>query len=183
MTAALLVIAFGTAYLIERPTRWTSTASVVLVPEQGEDQSAIIQAFGQSGTAGTVVEYLSGPGVSARAGNPDGDLVVRLVPDTRVIDLTFTGPFESTARDDLTAIVWAGLAGQDELGDPWTVRELAPPSAAERAGPSGLLVAGATLLVALLAALTVWVIPVRRPPTANGAVPEELGERDRRLAA
>ncbi len=195
LLSAFAVLAFGAVYLVERPARWTSTASMVLVPVQGDEQSSIIQSFGQSGTAGTVVEYLSGPavrqragaprppGVSPEAGGPAGDLQVRLVPDTRVINLTLTAGQKGRVRRDLDAIARAGVLGQDELGDPWRIRVLAPAGAPVQAGPAALLVVVATLLVALLAGLAVFVIPTRRRTPAEPSTLGAVGESERRHAA
>ncbi len=181
LLTSLAILAFGVVYLLERPDRWLSTASVVLVPAEGEDQSSIIQSFGQSGTAGTVVEYLSGSKVWDRAGSPEGELAVRLVPDTRVIDLTLTGSGRTTVRRDLTDVVRAGVAYQAELGDPWRIRVLGAADVATRSGPTSALVAASTVLIALLAAIGVWVVLGRRP--GAGARLTAMGDEDARTEA
>lgn len=187
LMTALLVIAFGVAYLLQRPDRWTSTAAIVLVPSGArvEDRATIIESFARSGITGTAVEYLSGPEVWRRAGRPVGDLEVRAVPDTRVIDLTLTGPERRRVTGDLDEVLRTGVDRQSELGDPWRMQILAPASDPEHAGPAAPLVLGATVLLALMAALAVWSLPVRPAPSAaeDEAVLGAVADHERRQAA
>jgi hypothetical protein len=190
LVAALAVAGVGIAYIELRSRDYESTAELSVNPQSGsaDTQANLLGNLQESGTIGTRVELISSQGTLDAAGNPPVQIAVRSVPDTRVIDVKATGA-EDKVGPGLTDIVNAAKKGDSKLGDPWRMRVIASPTAAALAGPSDALLAAATGLLAILAAVAVLaglraldLSPGERRPTsppepmrpAGGNAPAEL---------
>lgn len=135
---------------------------MVLVPasEDPGDIAAALDGFDRSGTMGTVVEMISSPDTLRRAGEPDVDLTVRAVPDTRVIQLHVRGDREAV-RPALEEVMRSSGSRLGELRDLWQLRVLASAGSASPAPPGTPLLLVATLALAVLGAIATWVLLTR----------------------
>jgi hypothetical protein len=185
--AVLSVLVAGVGYIALRDRSWESKAQLAVTPTTADPNTAanLLGNLQESGTIGTRVEQISSKDTLDAAGRPPIQVTVRAVPDTRVIDVTATGQ-ELAVQGGLTRLLEAAQAGDAKLDDPWKLTTIASPSAPALAGPGNALVAGATILLALLAGLAT-LVGLRRlepeivlPTTEKPAGPEGLHAVQRR---
>ena len=158
LLAAVVILLAGTLYTVNRSPKYQSTSALVLAPTAADssDRTGLINGYDRSGAIGTFVELIASPDTLVAAGQPPVTIDVRAIPDTRVIEVTATGE-RDVVRPALTALLAAARGSQSTLNDLWTLRVLETPSAAEEAGPSVAMLLAATVLLALLAALFLYV--------------------------
>lgn len=174
LAVGLAVLAAGAAYTFSRQASYESDGSLLLAPKPGvtpDIVSNLLQSFDTSGTSGTYTELITSNDTLAQAHVPGGiDVTVRAVPDSRVLQVTATGP-TGDVQSALRAVIRTSIARESETGDVWQLQSLESPSAPSRAGPSKGVLLLATIVLALLAPLVVMVA-VRRlrlgAPTAGG---------------
>ena len=157
---ALLVLVAGLAYTFTRSTDYKSEATLLLAPKRDTPRdvlSSVLDSYGRSGTGGTYVEMISSADTLREAKAFGTTVAVRAVPDTRTIGVTVTGP-EDVVQPTLNRLIRASQTRQAELRDVWELQVLESPSAPTVAGISNAALLGATVLMAILAALFVLVV-------------------------
>jgi hypothetical protein len=154
LVAALSVIVVGAAYLGLRSRSWESTAELAVTPtaHSVDAKANLLGNLQESGTLGTRVELISSKDTLAAAGNPEVQISVRSIPDTRVIDVTATGAL-GAVRPGLSAVLSAAIAEDTKLDDPWQMKTIASPTPPAKAGPGNAELGVAVAVLALLAAL------------------------------
>ena len=160
LMAAALVLAGGVGYTLTRDVTYYSTAQMVIVAGPDTPSSAIGN-FDRSGIAGTLAEVMNSADTYREAGVPPVALKVEPLPESAILQVTSIGE-----RDDvqpgLQALMQASARRASVLGDLWDLRVMADPSVPERIGTSPNLLIAATILLALLAALSVLAAPKLR---------------------
>ncbi len=156
---ALVIFVAGCGYALVRTQKYKSCSAVVLVPvsKNPSEIGNLVSSFNNSGTIGTYVEFIASADTLARAGSPNVDLGVRGVPDARVIDVCTQGK-KNDVRPGLVRVLDVVRANQAEINDAWTVRLLQGAQPPEKTGPTTVLILGASLLLALLGGLFVFVM-------------------------
>jgi hypothetical protein len=179
---AAVVLAIGLGYSLTRANDYKSTASLLLTPKgtsgsSADELSSLLDSFQRSGTSGTYVELISSRDTLRRAGVSGVAVTVTPVTDARTIKVETTGP-QAVVQPALRDVIRAAQAREAELGDVWQLRVLGSPTPPEPTGITTAALALATVVLALLSALFVWVvlrryrfIPVQGPaPGADGAL-------------
>lgn len=178
---ALVIFVAGCAYALLRTQDYKSCSALALVPalKDPRDIGNLTSSFNNSGTIGTYVEYIASSDTLKRAGSPDVSLGVRGVPDARVIDVCTEGG-KAKVQPSLARVVDVVRANQAELNDAWNLDVIQGAQAPEKSGPDTALILGASVLLALLGGLFVFVMLTRfvgfdtpRSPPVPG-----LGEED-----
>jgi hypothetical protein len=156
---AILVFAAGLAYTAVRHVKYVSSAQLVLVPTPASpaEIASLTSSFANSGTLGTYVEYVSSinPNVNSRAAPVT--LSVRAVPDTRAINVTATGTTR-VVRPALENAVTIAQTQSRTLNDAWTLRLLKKATTPSVSGPSTSAIVLASALIAVLAAVVVYIV-------------------------
>jgi hypothetical protein len=172
LIAALLVLLAGGVYAAKRHRPYQSQMSFVLVPKHhlgSAIRAGLIESFASSSASGTYVELLASRGSAAGSGV---SVRARAVPDTRVIDLTASGP-RNAVSPALQTVASAALTGQTSLSDLWSLNVLQEPAAPSRTGTSTTVVLLITLLLGGLAGVAVLVALAQLSPTPRRtAAPE-----------
>ncbi len=178
IVTALIVLGAGAYYAKHRTRSYQSSAAFVLVPTVGvthNDQLAgnVLPTAETSGALGTFVELLAARGPQL---TPGYTYTVRAVPDTRAITVDSVG-----AKAGVQQSLWNLINGRHQaeklLRDLWTLAVLQTPTAPVAAGPSTKSILGATLALAILAALGVLLLLGKllpKPAELRGA-PGALG--------
>ncbi len=188
---ALVIFVAGCGYALVRTQKYKSCSAVVLVPalKNPTDIGNLTSSFNNSGSIGTYVEYIASADTLKRAGSPNVDLGVRGVPDTRVIDVCTQGG-EAEVQPGLVRVLDVVRANQSEINDAWNIRLLQGAQPPEKTGPTTALILGASLLLALLGGLFVFVMLNRfvgfdASPRGSAPAPrlDESGGDDPRAAA
>ncbi len=168
---ALAILAAGTAYSLLAPKQYQSTGALVLSPQATDpgDLSNLLGSFERSGTMGSFVELIASDDLLRRAGNPPVDVGVRAVPDTRVIRVTTEGS-RNIVTPALTALLATAQRNQSTVRDAWELNELESASAPKVAGAPLQYMLAATVILALLSALFVFVLLRRGVPALMEAL-------------
>jgi hypothetical protein len=168
---ALAILAAGTAYSVLAPKQYQSSGALVLSPSATDpgDLSSLLGSFERSGTMGSFVELIASDDLLRRAGDPPVDVGVRAVPDTRVIQVTTEGS-ENVVQPALTALLTTAQRNQSTVRDAWDLNELQSASAPEAAGAPLQFMLAATIILALLSALFVFVLLRRGVPALMEAL-------------
>ena len=172
LLTAGLVLAAGITYTTVRQPAWKSEADLVLHlgKVKPERISPLLDGFLRSGSAGTFVEHVTAKSTLRAAGAPPVTVAARSVPDTRVIEISASGP-QVVVQPALSAVIRAAQLSQNQLKDPFRLGVLDPPSPPVEAGPSTGLLLAATGLLAVLAGLFVFVLTRRSGAADTGALP------------
>ena len=173
---ALVIFVAGCAYALLRTQDYKSCSALALVPalKDPRDIGNLTSSFNNSGTIGTYVEYIASSDTLKRAGSPDVSLGVRGVPDARVIDVCTEGG-KAKVQPALARVVDVVRTNQAELNDAWNLDVIQGAQTPEKSGPDTALILGASVLLALLGGLFVFVMLTRfvgfdtpRSPPAPG---------------
>jgi hypothetical protein len=176
-----VIFAAGVAYTLIRPITYQSDASMVLAPAPTDpsDLPGVLDSFQRSGTAGTYVELLASEDTKKRAGSPPVTLKVSSVPDTRVIRISSTAGDKNIVQPALRSVLVAANREQSRLEDLWQLRTLQQPTAPSQASTGSGLILIASLLLAILGALSAWTL-LRRYGTQSDRMPPRRPPRDPR---
>jgi len=174
---ALVIFVAGCAYALLRTQDYKSCSALALVPalKDPRDIGNLTSSFNNSDTIGTYVEFIASADTLKRAGSPNVDLAVRGVPDARVIDVCTQGA-QDKVQPALTSVVDTVRANQSNLNDAWNLDVIQGAQAPAKTGPETVLILGASVLLALLGGLFVFVMlsrfvgfdAPRSPPPAAG---------------
>jgi hypothetical protein len=186
--AALLVLLAGATYALTRAPSYESSASVVLVPKRDapHDFRTFVGGDTIAATAGTYLELLSSPSTLTEAGFRGVHLSASDVPDTSVlssgsltlsIDVTTRSRQRRLVQPALSAVIATARRHEGELDDLWDIRTVSSPSAPTRLGPTRGRILSASVLLSLLAALSLSTLiryfgsawPARRSPSRSVA--------------
>jgi phosphosulfolactate phosphohydrolase-like enzyme len=179
VVVALAVLAAGTAYAVMSPKQYRSTGALILSPSPTDpsDLTNLLNSFERSGTMGSFVELIASDNLLVRAGNPPVDVGVRAIPDTRVIQVTTEGS-RAIVTPALTAVLNAAQRNQATVRDLWDLNELESASQPEVAGAPLPFMIAATVILALLSGLFMFVVLRRAVPALMQAL--EADKRPRR---
>lgn len=177
-TAAIVVIV-GLVFVVARPTKYESTAAVVLSPdtEVPDRISSLLESFQRSGTLGTYVELMASGDTTAQAQAAGVDITVRAVPDTRTIQVTGVGDHDAV-QPAVSSVIDRTQSKQSTLRDLFALAILEEPSGPVESGPGTPLILAATLLLAAFAAIAVFLI-LRRVAPAPPRKPESPRPRQK----
>lgn len=177
---SLAVLAAGISYSVLSPKQYRSTGAMVLSPSTSDpsDRANLLSSYERSGTLGSFVELIASDDLLRRAGDPPVDVGVRAVPDTRVIRVTTEGS-RNVVAPALTAVLATAQRNQSTLRDLWTLNELESASAPEVAGTPVRFMLAATVILALLSAVFVFVLLRRGVPTLMEALAADARPRAR----
>jgi hypothetical protein len=191
--AAALVMLAGVAYAGLRSADYTSHAKVILEPtgRTAPERTTAVGTFLDSGTLGTYVELLSTAPileqpryasvhvkaqaiVGASAGGSNGN--------TRIIRVIATSTDANLLEPVLRSLLASGNRRQSELRDIWQFRVLSQPTSPEAAPPTSKSILEGTLVLALLAAVIVWMLFRRDDSAAGARFRPRIADRWRRSA-
>jgi hypothetical protein len=160
LAVATVILFSGLAYAVVRPINYRSEATLVLAPtpERPSDLAGVLDSFQRSGTAVTYVELLASDDILKAAGNPPVSVRVRSVPDSRVIRVSTEGSDKNIVQPALRSILTAATQEQQKLVDVWELKVLQTPSGPSQASTTTSLILLATLLLALLGAISAWTL-------------------------
>lgn len=177
-TAAVVVIV-GMVFAVARPTKYESTAAVVLSPdtEVPDRISSLLESFQRSGTLGTYVELMASGDTTAEAQAAGVDITVRAVPDTRTIQVTGVGDHDAV-QSAVSSVIERTQSKQATLRDLFELVVLEEPSGPAESGPGTPLILAATLLLAGFAAIAVFLI-LRRVAPGQSRKPEPTRPRQK----
>lgn len=166
--AAAAVLLVGGIYTAVRPITYESRAQLVLHlgKVRPESTSSLLDSFLRAGGPGTFVEHVQSAQTLRGAGSPPVTIQARQIPDTRVIEATASGG-KAFVQPGLSAVIRSAQLTQNVLKDPFRLGVLSPPGGPVKAGPSTALLLIATVLLAALAALFVYVVTRRPAPAAT----------------
>jgi uncharacterized protein involved in exopolysaccharide biosynthesis len=159
LAVAAIVLVAAVLYIAQRDETWQSSAKVVLVPHisDSSERGMALGSWDGSASIGTYEELIGSSDVLEQANDVSTSVDVRPVPDSRVLDVTATGPRE-TVQSDLDAILSAAKDRGFRFNDLWTLQVLDAPSAPTTAGASTLALILAALAVAVVAGLAAFVL-------------------------
>jgi hypothetical protein len=165
LATGVLVLAVGIAFTAARGRDYESVATVVLSPTAKEagEITTLLESFERSGTQGTYVELMASDDTTAKAQAMGVSITVRAVPNTRAIRIIATGGKEEVVPA-LGSVIAATEARQASLDDLFALQILESPSSPSLSGPGTATLLLATLLLAILAAIGVFVILRRLGP-------------------
>jgi hypothetical protein len=166
LTAALVLV-LGVAFTQVRTPAWQSRGLIAVTPASQDPRTlaSVVGSFNASGAIGTYVELAASADTKRLAGVPGGvSVAARAIPDSRVIDVRTEGP-RDTVRSSLASILSTTVRRQGELNDAWRLNVLQTAQPATVSGPSTTALLVATVLLALLAAVFVWIVLRRFLPT------------------
>jgi hypothetical protein len=162
--AALAVLLAGGTYALEHAPSYESGASIALVPKRGapRDLETIFGADTIAAAATTYVELVVSPTTLSRPRFRGVQVSAEDVPDTSVlgsgaltrsIEVTTRSRRRQAVQPALFAVIADARRREGKLDDLWDISTISSPSAPRRFGPTRARIAGASVLLSLLAAL------------------------------
>jgi hypothetical protein len=117
--AALVVLAFGAWYVLERPVRWEATSSFVVFPQTRDPgtEASYYETLARGQIVSTMAQI-----VSAQQDDADAEVVVQVVPETSLITLTATASTRVEAEAVASRQLGRALVAVRELELPFEVR-------------------------------------------------------------
>jgi capsular polysaccharide biosynthesis protein len=161
---ALAVLLAGATYALVHAPSYESRASIALVPKRRapRDLDTFFGADTIAAAAGTYLELVASPTTLSEPRFRGVHETAEDVPDTsvygsgtltRAIEVTTRSRRRQAVQPALFAVIADARRRERELDDLWDIRTLSSPSAPQRFGPTRARIAGASVLLSLLAAL------------------------------
>jgi capsular polysaccharide biosynthesis protein len=200
-----LLLAGGLFFVSSRPTRWSATASVVVVPSPDVDPGSLAsyyETLSRGQVVATFAELLRLRRFESTAtrrlglSRPDRkevEVTILIVPDSAVITIGATGPTPALAERVADGVLSATRDYASGLSQPYTLAVLSPAKgSAEKTSPPRLVLAAVVALVSLVAALAsqqgvfhlamAWAVrppvPALTPPSRSGKPGRGRGDRE-----